>query len=56
MSKTRKNITGTQCLIKGWSKQQAGAHQRTIMMKKCGKNAFLDLKKLFQFVQKIHVK
>ena len=32
MSKTRK--------LKGWSKQSPNTHQRTVMMKKCGKNVF----------------
>lgn len=46
MPKTRKNRT------KGWSRQQPGMHQRTIMMKKCGKKCFLGPKKTFPICTK----
>ena len=48
MSKTRRNKTG----VKGWSKQQPGAHQRTVMMKKCGKKCFLGPNKSFPICTK----
>ena len=43
MSKTRKN---------GWSKQQPGAHQRTLMLKRCGKKCFLGPNKSFPICSK----
>ena len=52
MSKTRRNRTGTKGLIKGWAKQQPGTHQRTIMMKKCGKKCFLGPNKTFPICTK----
>ena len=45
-----KNITGTRgrgTFIKNWSKQQPGYHDRTVMMKKCGKKCFLGPRKTF---------
>jgi hypothetical protein len=50
MSKTRKNKTRT--YLKGWSTQQPGTHQRTIMMKKCGKKCFLGPNKSFPICTK----
>ena len=44
MSKTRK--------LKGWSKQSPNTHQRTIMMKKCGKKCFLGPNKTFPICTK----
>ena len=38
--------------VKGWSKQQPGTHQRTVMMKKCGKKCFLGPKKTFPICTK----
>jgi hypothetical protein len=52
MSKTRKNRRGTKSLLRGWSKQQPGAHQRTVMMKKCGKKCFLGPNKSFPICTK----
>lgn len=55
MIKTRRNKTGTKgrgTYLKGWAKQQPGTHQRTVMLKKCGKKCFLGPKNHFQFVQK----
>ena len=43
MSKTRK---------RGWSKQQPGAHQRTLMLKRCGKKCFLGPNKSFPICSK----
>ena len=36
MTKTRKNVPW-----RGWSKEQPSVHQRTVMLKKCGKKCFL---------------
>lgn len=46
MAKTRKNRT------RGWSKEQPNYHQRTIMLKKCGKKCFLGSKKRFPICKK----
>ena len=32
---------------KGWSEQQPGYHERTVMMKKCGNKCFLGPKRTF---------
>jgi len=50
MSKTRSRGRGT--YIKGWSRQKPGTHQRTIMMKKCGKKCFLGPNKSFPICSK----
>lgn len=39
MPKTRKNGRGS--ATRGWKLQKPGYHQRTIMLKKCGKKCFL---------------
>ena len=39
MPKTRKN--GRSSVARGWKLQQPGYHQRTLMLKKCGKKCFL---------------
>ena len=55
MPKTLKNKTGTKgrgTYLRGWSKQQPGTHQRTIMMKKCGKKCFLGPNKSFPICTK----
>jgi hypothetical protein len=41
MSKTRRNVT------KGWKKEQPSYHQRTLMLKRCGKKCFLGSKKKY---------
>ena len=46
MRKTRRNN------IKGWSKQKPGTHQRTVMMRKCGKKCFLGPNKSFPICSK----
>lgn len=38
--------------LRGWSKQQPGYHQRTIMMSKCGKKCFLGPNKTFPICTK----
>lgn len=45
--KTRKQVPW-----KGWSKQQPSTHQRTIMMKRCGKKCFLGPNKSFPICKK----
>ena len=47
MSKTRKNTPWS-----GWKKQNPGYHERTIMMKKCGKKCFLGPNKSFPICTK----
>jgi hypothetical protein len=39
MTKTRRNGRGS--ATSGWKKQKPGYHQRTIMLKRCGKKCFL---------------
>jgi hypothetical protein len=55
MTKTRRNKTGTKGIgtfLKGWSKQQPGTHDRTVMKKKCGKKCFLGPNKSFPICTK----
>lgn len=47
MTKTKKNVPW-----KGWKKVKPGYHQRTIMMKKCGKKCFLGPNKSFPICKK----
>ena len=49
-NKTR--IKGRGAYLKGWSKEKPGYHQRTVMMKKCGKKCFLGSKKSFPICTK----
>ena len=46
-SKTRKNVPW-----KGWKSEKPGFHQKTVMMKKCGKKCFLGSKKSFPICKK----
>ena len=55
MTKTRRNKTGTKgrgSYLRGWSKQQPSTHQRTIMMKDCGKKCFLGPRKSYPICTK----
>ncbi len=53
MTKTRKTRTrGRGSYLRGWSKQQPNASQRTIMLRKCGKKCFLGPKKSFPICTK----
>ena len=52
MSKTRRRSHSRKNKVKGWSKQQPGTHQRTVMMKKCGKKCFLGPNKSFPICTK----
>ena len=45
--KTRKNVPW-----KGWSKKKPTTHQRTTMMKRCGKKCFLGPNKSFPICKK----
>lgn len=48
MTKTQKNNNKP----KGWCNQKPGYHQRTIMLKRCGKKCFLRSKKRFPICKK----
>jgi len=39
MSKTRRNGRGS--ATRGWKSQKPGYHQRTVMLKRCGRKCFL---------------
>jgi hypothetical protein len=47
MSKTRKNVPW-----KGWKNEKPGYHQKTVMMRKCGKKCFLGPNKSFPICKK----
>jgi hypothetical protein len=47
MRKTRRNVPW-----KGWKKEKPGYHQRTVMLKKCGKKCFLGPNKSFPICKK----
>ena len=51
MSKTRKN-RGRGSATKGWKNEKPGYHQRSVMLKKCGKKCFLGTKKSFPICKK----
>jgi len=40
-------IKGRGAFIKGWAKQSPGTHERTLMLKRCGKKCFLGPNKSF---------
>jgi len=46
-SKTRKHVPWA-----GWRNEKPGYHQKTIMLKKCGKKCFLGSKKSFPICKK----
>jgi hypothetical protein len=46
MSKTRKNH------VRGWKNEKPGYHQKTVMLKKCGKKCFLGKNKSFPICKK----
>ncbi len=50
MSKTRKRGLGS--ATKGWKKEQPSTHQRTLMLKRCGKKCFLGTKKRYPICKK----
>jgi hypothetical protein len=47
VSKTRKNVPW-----RGWKSEKPGAHQKTVMLRKCGKKCFLGPKKSFPICKK----
>ncbi len=47
MSKTRKNNP-----VRGWHRESPGTHQRTVMLRKCGKRCFLGPNKSFPICKK----
>jgi hypothetical protein len=47
MGKTLKNSP-----VRGWKKEKPGFHQKTTMLKKCGKKCFLGSKKSFPICKK----
>jgi hypothetical protein len=51
MSKTRKNM-GRGSATRGWKKEKPGYHQKTVMLRKCGKKCFLGPKKSFPICKK----
>ena len=51
MTYTRKN-RGRGSATRGWKTQKPGFHQRTMMMKKCGKKCFLGPNKSFPICKK----
>ena len=50
MSKTRRNGRGS--ATRGWKLQKPGYHQRTNMLKHCGKKCFLGPRKSFPICKK----
>jgi len=50
MSKTRRNGRGS--ATRGWKKEQPGYHQRTVMLKRCGKKCFLGTGKKYPICKK----
>jgi hypothetical protein len=51
MSKTRKN-SGRGSATRGWKNEQPSYHQRTVMLRKCGRKCFLGPKKSFPICKK----
>jgi hypothetical protein len=50
MNKTRKNGRGS--ATRGWKNEKPGYHQKTMMLKKCGKKCFLGSQKSFPICKK----
>jgi hypothetical protein len=50
MSKTYKNGRGS--TTRGWKNEKPGYHQKTVMMKRCGKKCFLGPNKSFPICKK----
>ena len=51
MSKTLKN-RGRGSATRGWKSEKPGYHQRTVMLRKCGRKCFLGPKKSFPICKK----
>ena len=53
LNKTGKTgIKGRGAFVKGWAKKSPGLHQRTVMLRKCGKKCFLGSQKSFPICNK----
>jgi len=54
MQYTRKNFShrGRGSATRGWKNEQPGVHQRTLMLKRCGKKCFLGPNKSFPICKK----
>ena len=50
MSKTRRNGRGS--ATRGWKSQKPGYHQRTVMLKRCGRKCFLGPDKSYPICTK----
>ena len=50
MSKTRKNGRGSATI--GWKREKPGYHQKTVMLRKCGKKCFLGPDKKYPICKK----
>ena len=50
MSKTKRNGRGS--ATRGWKNEKPGYHERSVMLKKCGKKCFLGTKKSFPICKK----
>jgi len=50
MAKTRKNGRGS--ATRGWKNQKPGYHQRTVMLKRCGRKCFLGPGKSYPICSK----
>ena len=50
MNKTRKNGRGS--ATRGWKSEKPGYHQKTVMLKRCGKKCFLGSQKSFPICKK----
>lgn len=50
MTKTRKNGRGS--TTRGWKNQKPGYHQRTVMLKRCGRKCFLGQEKKYPICTK----
>ena len=51
MTNTRKN-RGRGSATKGWKRQQPGYHQKTVMLRKCGKKCFIGPNTSFPICRK----
>ena len=50
MPKTRKNKSKS--VTRGWKKEEPSYHQRSVMLKRCGKKCFLGSKKSYPICKK----
>jgi hypothetical protein len=52
LTRKRQRQRQRQSVVRGWAQEQPKTHQRTIMMKKCGKKCFLGPNKSFPICTK----